>query len=115
MKVYKIKVNGKVYEVEVEVCEKDGNISREEKSNEAPKSSQTNKSEGDKIEAPMQGNVLSIKVSKGSKVNSGEVLMILEAMKMENEILAPRDCVIEDILVSEGKTVNNKDVMFIIR
>lgn len=115
MKVYKIKVNGKLYEVEVEVEERDGKIvhDKQETSN-TPHKNVDNLHKGETIKAPMQGNILSLKVSKGDRVSKGDVLLILEAMKMENEILSPTDGIISDVLVSEGKSVNNEDVMFII-
>lgn len=111
MKVYKIKVNGKVYEVEVEVEEREGKIS--EVCKDTQKTSE-GLHKGEEVKAPMQGNILSIKVRKGDRVSKGDVLLILEAMKMENEILSPSDGVISDVFVSEGKSVNNEDVMFII-
>lgn len=116
MKIYKIKVNGKVYEVEVEVSEKPGSIVKENDIKNTPSMvSNTSNSNGEEVKAPMQGNILSIKVKKGDNVSKGDVLLILEAMKMENEILAPISGVIDEILVSNGNTVNNGDVLIVIR
>lgn len=118
MKVYRIKVNGKAYEVEVELVEnKEGNLTKISSTDDIV----SNVIKSDKIEvngeivkAPMQGSILSIKVSKGNRVSKGDVLLILEAMKMENEILSPVSGVVSDIFVSEGKNVNNQDVLLVI-
>ena len=65
------------------------------------------------VDAPMPGKVLSINVKKGDKVAAGDVLLILEAMKMQNEIMAPSDGVVSDIRVSAGATVATGDVMIV--
>ena len=59
------------------------------------------------IEAPMPGTIVGVKVSTGQTVKSGQVLLILEAMKMENEIVSPRDGVIVQILTSQGAAVDS--------
>ena len=59
------------------------------------------------ITSPMPGTILDIKVQAGQKVKSGDVLLILEAMKMENEILAPHDAVVDSVLVSKGQSVES--------
>lgn len=58
-----------------------------------------------KVDAPMPGNILDVKVSNGSAVKAGQVLVILEAMKMENEIVAPQDGTVASINVNKGDTV----------
>lgn len=58
------------------------------------------------VDAPMPGNILDVKVSTGSSVKSGDVLVILEAMKMENEIVAPQDGTIASVNVAKGDTVD---------
>ena len=65
------------------------------------------------VDAPMPGKVLSVNVKKGDKVASGDVLLILEAMKMQNEIMAPSDGVVSDIRVNAGDTVATGDVMIV--
>ncbi len=57
------------------------------------------------VDAPMQGNILDIKVSNGASVKAGDVLLILEAMKMENEIVAPQDGTVASVNVNKGDTV----------
>ena len=54
----------------------------------------------------MPGNILNVNVAQGASVKSGDILVILEAMKMENEILAPRDGVVAQVVVTKGSTVD---------
>jgi len=61
---------------------------------------------GDPVNAPMPGNILKVNVTAGQAVKAGEVLCILEAMKMENEIMAPKDGTVTQVLVSKGSTVD---------
>lgn len=60
---------------------------------------------GEQVKAPMPGNVLKIQVTQGQKVNEGDVIIILEAMKMENEIVASKAGTIAQILVTKGQVV----------
>jgi len=111
IKVYKIKIGEKVYEVEVEaVSEKEGKIETEsakEAKEEKPKETvKTSVSEGDtKVEAPMQGLVVSVDVSAGQKVKVGETLVVLEAMKMETEVKAAQAGTVRGICVKAGDAV----------
>lgn len=66
---------------------------------------------GEKISAPLPGTVLDIKVSAGQSVKKGDLLFVLEAMKMENEILAAHDGVIASVNVDKGAAVNSGDVL----
>lgn len=61
---------------------------------------------GEAITAPMPGNILKVNVTPGQAVKEGDVLVVLEAMKMENEILAPKACTVKQVLVSKGSTVD---------
>ena len=61
---------------------------------------------GEAINAPMPGNILKVNVKPGDAVKSGTVLVVLEAMKMENEIMAPKDGTVTQVLVSKGSTVD---------
>lgn len=63
------------------------------------------------VKAPMPGNILDVKVKAGASVKAGDVLVILEAMKMENEIVAPQDGTVASINVNKGDTVNSGDVL----
>lgn len=109
MKVYKVKVNGKVYEVELEsVKESDAKI-------EAPASTPVisapaapvQSGAGEELKAPMAGTILDVKVSVGQTVKVGDVVCILEAMKLENEVVANANGVITAIAVSKGTSVKN--------
>ena len=70
--------------------------------------------EGTTIPSPMPGTILSVSVSVGQTIKSGDVLMVLEAMKMENDIVAPCDGTVKQLLVSKGSTVNTDDVLVVI-
>ena len=61
------------------------------------------------VKAPMPGNILDVKVAAGASVKAGDVLVILEAMKMENEIVAPQDGTVASVNVNKGDTVNSGD------
>ncbi|MBQ8089059.1 MAG: acetyl-CoA carboxylase biotin carboxyl carrier protein subunit, partial [Clostridia bacterium] len=63
------------------------------------------------IKAPMPGNINDVRVKAGQSVKKGDILVILEAMKMENEIMAPRDGVVASVNVSKGATVSTGDVL----
>ena len=67
------------------------------------------------VEAPMSGNIWKIEVEEGQEIKSGDVLVILEAMKMENEILAPVDGVVASIHVAQGAAVNGGDILLSIK
>lgn len=113
MKIYKVKVNGKVYEVELEsVTEAQGTVKADAPA--AQPSAPASSGEGVKVLAPMQGKILAVKVSVGSQVKKGQVIAILEAMKMENEVVSTADGVVKEIKVSKDQTVNNQDVIAII-
>lgn len=70
--------------------------------------------DGTKVPSPMPGTILSVSVSVGQAVKTGDVLMVLEAMKMENDIVAPCDGTIKQLLVSKGSTVNTDDVLAVL-
>lgn len=117
MKNYTITVNGKVYEVTVEE-----GFSGQAQSGAAPVSapaapSNTPKAPAPaaagavKVSAPMPGKILDIRVSAGQAVKRGDVLMILEAMKMENEIVSPQDGTVAGIQVSVGSAVEAGDTL----
>lgn len=66
---------------------------------------------GKAVNAPMPGTVLKMLVKQGDKVKNGQVLLVLEAMKMENEIFAPCDGTVTAVAVKEGSSVNSGDAM----
>jgi biotin carboxyl carrier protein len=107
MKIYKIKVNGKVYQVELEsVEETDGSI---QTSDQVKKPKET--VSGKTIPSPMQGTIQKILVKPGQTVKKGDSLLILEAMKLENDITADKDYKILQILVQEGDSVNSDQAL----
>ncbi|MBZ9689524.1 biotin/lipoyl-binding protein [Clostridium estertheticum] len=124
MNKYNIKVNGISYEVEVEevVGEFASSPATVAVTKEAPqKSKPSSKVEvkktvttGEKIECPMPGTVLKVNVNPGDNVKTGQVMFILEAMKMENEIMAPHDAKILEISVTSGASVNTGDILAVI-
>ena len=69
---------------------------------------------GEVVKSPMPGNVLKIQVSQGQKVNEGDVLIILEAMKMENEIAASKSGTVAQIAVSKGQVVETGTPLVVI-
>ena len=110
MKNYKITVNGVAYNVTVEeageAAVQDNNITAA-----APETTASAAKGNVTVEAPMPGNILQVKVGVGQKVDAGESLIILEAMKMENEIVAPLGGVIVSVDVKKGDTVEAGQVL----
>ncbi len=70
--------------------------------------------DGLKITAPLPGNILRVNVSAGAAVKSGDVLCVLEAMKMENDIVAPQDGTVVSVSATQGSSVNTGDLLFVI-
>ncbi len=120
MKKYNVNVNGTNYEIAVELISE-----TEAKAAPAPAAAPAQAAapaaapvangEGEKVEAPMPGNILDIKVQVGDSVKAGQVLMILEAMKMENEIMAGVDGVITSVGVTKGSVVEAGAVLCTIK
>ena len=105
MKNYKITVNGKVYDVSVEEANAAAPVNTT--AAPAPAAAPAQASAGAvTVKAPMPGTILDIKVNAGAAVKKGDVLCILEAMKMENEICAPQDGTVDAVLVSKGDAVD---------
>ena len=69
---------------------------------------------GKKVQAPMPGKILKLNFTTGSTVKRGDVLMVLEAMKMENDIMAPNDATIVSVHVAQGDNVNTGDLLVVL-
>ncbi|MCH5266123.1 MAG: biotin/lipoyl-binding protein [Lachnospiraceae bacterium] len=120
MKNYTITVNGTVYDVAVE--EKGGAAPAASPAAApaaapkaapapAPKPASTGNAGSVSVTAPMPGKILAVKASVGQSVKKGEVILLLEAMKMENEVVAPQDGTIASINVNSGAMVESGDVL----
>ena len=69
---------------------------------------------GEAVNAPMPGNILKVNVKVGDAVKEGQCLCVLEAMKMENEIMAPKAGTVAQVLVQKGSTVNTDDTLVVL-
>lgn len=108
MKNYRITVNGTSYDVSVE--ELAGGVAPVA----APAPAPAAKSAGAgsiKVASPMPGKILDVKANVGDAVKKGQVILILEAMKMENEVVAPEDGTVASIDVASGATVEAGDTL----
>lgn len=118
MKKFIITYKGQKYELEVEEVTGNGSMQKTAAAPAtapAPAVSPSAISAGAKtIKAPMPGKILEILVKPGDTVKRGAVLLILEAMKMKNEIVAPHDGKISEVSVSAGATVSTGDVMLVL-
>ena len=112
MKKYKVTVNGTAYEIELE--EIDATQAKTEPAKEPEAAPVKLSADGETVVSPMPGNILSVNVSVGATVKKGDVLMILEAMKMENEIMAPCDGTVKSVNVTKGTSVETGTVLCVI-
>ena len=112
MKRYNITVNGKAYDVAVEEVDAGSApaaapvaAAPAAPAAAAPAAPAAPVADGTKVTAPMPGTILDIKVAVGDTVKSGQAICVLEAMKMENDIVAPKDGVVTGITVAKGAAV----------
>ena len=124
MKIYKVKVNGKTYEVQLESVDEvktESATSSEATTKEAPKKETSKKASSSsstnlvEVVAPIQGNVIDVKVKVGDKVKKGDVLLLIEAMKLENEVNSPSDGEVVEVIVSKGQQVTTKQLLLKIK
>ncbi len=125
MRKFNVTVNGTTYEVDVEEIGAGAAVAAPAPvaasaapaaaPTAAPKAAPAPKVQGSAgataVNAPMPGNILKVNVSVGQQVKSGDVLCVLEAMKMENDIPAPADGVVASVNVQKGASVNSGDVL----
>lgn len=109
MKKYLVNVNGTKYEIGIEALG-EGEMPVKAAPAAAPAPVAAAPAGGETVSAPMPGTILSVNVTSGKKVNEGDVLMILEAMKMENEILAPVSGTVT-VNVAAGQSVETGTVL----
>lgn len=132
MKKYKVYVNGEPFEVVIEEAEQAAGaqqpaapapqvqaapVSKPAAPAAPPKAAEPAAPQtggGLDVTAPMPGSILEIKVEVGAQVNAGDTLLILEAMKMENEITAPESGTVKSINITVGSSVNTGDLMLVI-
>jgi glutaconyl-CoA/methylmalonyl-CoA decarboxylase subunit gamma len=127
MKMFRVVINDNEYKVGIEELQEDGSVvTKSAPSKPAPKASAPRPSAAPKAPAPsapagsgtisaaMPGTILDIRVNVGEKVSAGQVVMILEAMKMENEIMAAVDGEVKEIQAVKGSSVNAGDVLCVI-
>ena len=112
MKYYNITVNGVAYSVSVEeTAAGAAPVAAAAPAAPAAPKAAAGAAGAVAVKAPMPGNILDVKVKAGASVKAGDVLVILEAMKMENEIVAPQDGTVASVNVNKGDTVNSGDVL----
>ncbi|NOR10795.1 MAG: biotin/lipoyl-binding protein [Desulfovibrionaceae bacterium] len=132
MKMFRVVVNGSEYKVGIEeLAEESASQPSQVKAAPSPKVTQpkptvkaqpkpaaAKKAEpaaaGGTVVAPMPGTVLQVAVNKGDNVTKGQTLLVLEAMKMENEIMAPADGVVQEVNVTQGVSVNAGDILIVL-
>lgn len=114
MKKYRVKVNGNVYEIELEEIKAGEQSKPAGKQAPSPAAAPAVSGEGEAVLSPMPGNILSVNVGEGAEINKGDVLMVLEAMKMENEIMAPKSGKVTGI-VPKGSAVETGTVLCTIK
>ena len=117
MKKYRVTVNGTVYEIELE--ELTGAAPAPAAAPAAAPApavpAAAAPAGGEQVTSPMPGNILAVNVAAGDTVKRGQVLMVLEAMKMENEIMCPCDGRVVSVNTSKGATVESGTLLCVIQ
>ena len=113
MKKYRVTVNGTPYEIELE--ELTGAAPAPAAPAAAPAPAPAAPAGGEQVASPMPGTILAVNVAAGDAVKRGQVLMVLEAMKMENEIMCPRDGRVISVNTSKGAAVESGTLLCVIQ
>ena len=112
MKKYRVNVNGTAYEIELEELT---GAAPAPAAAPAAAPAPAAAAGGEQVTSPMPGTILDVKVAQGAAVKKGDVLMILEAMKMENEIMCPCDGKVASIHASKGTAVESGTLLCVIQ
>lgn len=124
MSKYRITLNSEVYEIEVELIE-EGSAPIKTEAVPAVRNTETPAAQKAPVQAdsasadgtvvsPMPGTIVQLMAAQGDKVSKGQPILVLEAMKMENEITAAKDGVLSELRVAEGQTVAGGEILFTI-
>ena len=114
MKKYRVTVNGTAYEIQLEELTGAAPAASAPAAAPAPAPAAA-PAGGEQVTSPMPGTILDVKVSQGASVKKGDVLMILEAMKMENEIMCPCDGKVASINAAKGAAVESGTLLCVIQ
>ena len=119
MSIYRIKMNGKLYEMEIDLIEEGkpkkvqpAPVAQKPVAQEPVTVEKSVKVNPNAITAPMPGSIIQVMVNAGEEVKENDVILILEAMKMENEVCAPKTGKIKAIFVTEGQAVSAEAPLF---
>ena len=115
MKKYRVTVNGTAYEIELEELTGAAPAAAPTAATAPAPASAAAPAGGEQVTSPMPGTILSVNVAAGDAVKRGQVLMILEAMKMENEIMCPCDGKVVSVNTSKGSSVESGTLLCVIQ
>lgn len=111
---FRVRVDGQVFEVEVEEVGPEPVREPRAEREEPPRGEPPRPSAGEAVSAPLPGLVVEVRVKEGEEVEAGQVLLVLEAMKMENEIPSPRAGRVSRVMARPGEAVNAGDPLVIL-